>query len=155
VKSACGKVSRVRHIVPGGSRESLPERKVRFADHPGVIAWQLEIETPRATFASSQRYDFNLSKRILPALWECPDGYAFPRSFPASLITLLAPQQSSSLVPCSHHCHFLHLPHGLHCLDGRILSRADVLLCGPTLALRPQSGDSGSQHRFGRPPLLP
>ena len=33
------KVSRVRHMVPGGSRESLPKRKVRFADHPGVIAW--------------------------------------------------------------------------------------------------------------------
>ncbi len=30
--SACGKVSRVRHMVPGGSRESLPKRKVRFAD---------------------------------------------------------------------------------------------------------------------------
>jgi len=33
-KSACGKVSRVRHMVPGGSRESLPKRKVRFADRP-------------------------------------------------------------------------------------------------------------------------
>src|SRR6266702_5762450 len=33
-KSACGKVSRVRHMVPGGSRESLPKRKVRFADQP-------------------------------------------------------------------------------------------------------------------------
>ena len=32
-KSACGKVSRVRHMVPGGSRESLPKRKVRFADN--------------------------------------------------------------------------------------------------------------------------
>ena len=36
LKSACGKVSRVRHMVPGGSRESLPERKVRFADNPTV-----------------------------------------------------------------------------------------------------------------------
>ena len=36
-KSACGKVSRVRHMVPGGSRESLPKRKVRFADHPSAI----------------------------------------------------------------------------------------------------------------------
>ena len=35
-KSACGKASRVRHMVPGGSRESLPKSKVRFADHPGV-----------------------------------------------------------------------------------------------------------------------
>jgi hypothetical protein len=33
-KSACSKVSRVRHMVPGGSRESLPKRKVRFADQP-------------------------------------------------------------------------------------------------------------------------
>jgi hypothetical protein len=33
-KSACGKVSQVRHMVPGGSWESLPKRKVRFADHP-------------------------------------------------------------------------------------------------------------------------
>src|SRR5258708_3611141 len=33
-KSACGKVSRVGHMVPGGSRESLPKRKVRFADQP-------------------------------------------------------------------------------------------------------------------------
>jgi hypothetical protein len=32
-KSACGKVSRVRHMVPGGSWESLPKRKVRFADN--------------------------------------------------------------------------------------------------------------------------
>jgi hypothetical protein len=32
-KSACGKVSRVRHMVPGESRKSLPERKVRFADN--------------------------------------------------------------------------------------------------------------------------
>jgi hypothetical protein len=31
-----GKVSRLRHMVPGGSRESLPKRKVRFADHPEV-----------------------------------------------------------------------------------------------------------------------
>ena len=31
-----GKVSRVRHMVPGGSRESLPKRKVRFADKPEV-----------------------------------------------------------------------------------------------------------------------
>ena len=31
-----GKVSRVRHLVPGGSRESLPKREVRFADYPGV-----------------------------------------------------------------------------------------------------------------------
>src|SRR5882762_2985480 len=30
--SEVGKVSRVRHMVPGGSRESLPKRKVRFAD---------------------------------------------------------------------------------------------------------------------------
>jgi hypothetical protein len=35
-KSACGKASRVRHMVPGGSRESLPKRKVRFADQPEV-----------------------------------------------------------------------------------------------------------------------
>jgi len=35
-KSDCGKVSRVRHMVPGGSRESLPERKVRLADQPEV-----------------------------------------------------------------------------------------------------------------------
>jgi hypothetical protein len=33
-KSACGKVSRVHHMVPGGSRESLPKSKVRFADKP-------------------------------------------------------------------------------------------------------------------------
>ena len=33
-KSACGKVSWVRHMVPGGSRESLPKRKVQFADYP-------------------------------------------------------------------------------------------------------------------------
>jgi hypothetical protein len=33
-KSACGKVSRVRHMVPGGLWESLPKRKVRFADQP-------------------------------------------------------------------------------------------------------------------------
>jgi hypothetical protein len=32
-----GKVSRVRHMVPGGSRESLPKRKVRFADDPFPI----------------------------------------------------------------------------------------------------------------------
>jgi hypothetical protein len=36
-KSACGNVSRVRHMVPGGSRESLPNRKVRVADKPRVI----------------------------------------------------------------------------------------------------------------------
>src|SRR5260370_24509991 len=35
-KSACGKVSRGRHMVPGGSREYLPKRKVRFADKAGV-----------------------------------------------------------------------------------------------------------------------
>jgi hypothetical protein len=35
-KSACGKVSRVRHMVPGGSRESRPKRKVRFADKLGT-----------------------------------------------------------------------------------------------------------------------
>src|ERR1700731_4702726 len=35
-KSACDKVSRIRHMVPGGSRESRPKRKVRFADHPEV-----------------------------------------------------------------------------------------------------------------------
>src|SRR5260370_37286741 len=34
-RPACGKVSRVPHMVPGGSRESLPKRKVRFADKPG------------------------------------------------------------------------------------------------------------------------
>jgi len=36
-KSACGKVSRVHHMVPGGSRESLPKSKVRFADNPHTI----------------------------------------------------------------------------------------------------------------------
>jgi hypothetical protein len=35
-KSACGKVSRVRHMVPGGSRKSLPKRKVRLADKPEI-----------------------------------------------------------------------------------------------------------------------
>ncbi len=33
-KWACGKVSRVLHMVFGGSRESLPKRKVRLADKP-------------------------------------------------------------------------------------------------------------------------
>jgi hypothetical protein len=34
-KLACGNVYRVRHIVPGGSREPLPQSgKVRFADKP-------------------------------------------------------------------------------------------------------------------------
>jgi hypothetical protein len=35
--SACGKVSRVRHMVRGGSRESLPKHKVRLADQPPGI----------------------------------------------------------------------------------------------------------------------
>jgi hypothetical protein len=35
--SACGKVSRLRHMGPGGSRESLPKRKVRFADYSGLV----------------------------------------------------------------------------------------------------------------------
>jgi len=35
-KSDSGKVSRVRHMVPGGSRESLPKRKVRLADQPDI-----------------------------------------------------------------------------------------------------------------------
>jgi hypothetical protein len=47
VKSACGKVSRVRHMVPGGSRESLPERKVRFADLHVVIC-QVKARVSRA-----------------------------------------------------------------------------------------------------------
>jgi hypothetical protein len=34
-----GKVSRVHHMVPGGSPESLPKRKVRFVDNSGVDAW--------------------------------------------------------------------------------------------------------------------
>jgi hypothetical protein len=45
-KSACSKVSPVRHTVPGGSWESLPKRKVRFADKPEV-KWQGErLEAP-------------------------------------------------------------------------------------------------------------
>ena len=46
-KSACGKVSRVRHMVPGGSRESLPKRKVRFADIHVVIC-QVKARVSRA-----------------------------------------------------------------------------------------------------------
>jgi hypothetical protein len=41
------KVSRVRHMVPGRSRESLPKRKVRFADHPGVTLDSVKIESYR------------------------------------------------------------------------------------------------------------
>ena len=37
IGAACGKVSRVRHMVPGGSWESLPKRKVRFADNTPTI----------------------------------------------------------------------------------------------------------------------
>ena len=47
-KSACGKVSRVRHMVPGGSRESLPKRKVRFADQPPGTANGLQISSMSA-----------------------------------------------------------------------------------------------------------
>src|SRR5260370_14378492 len=38
-----GKVSRVRHMDPGGSRESRPKRKVRFADQPDNDARAIAI----------------------------------------------------------------------------------------------------------------
>jgi hypothetical protein len=50
-KSACGKVSRIRHMVPGGSRESLPKRKARFADNSGV-----ECKVPFCKCPNSRLY---------------------------------------------------------------------------------------------------